>query len=204
MSNNRLFILIAVLILGISGISGAAGITAQAARAENAEQRVYTPYELGCMAQYYYKLTDEKGFYPPEADCKEQKDGTYLITLQQNSVDDKGNAVYTAYAQYSVDASVKGKDMASGKEIDLTLYSKVYSPEELCKLAQNYYYKINDFYPPNAESTEKEDGTYMICLFETIYDDGGTDHNSTCAWYTVNVCGIGKDDITGQSVDINP
>ena len=96
------------------------------------------------MAQYYYKLTDEKGFYPPEADCKEQKDGTYLITLQQNSVDDKGNAVYTAYAQYSVDASGKGKDMASGKEIDLTLYSKVYSPEELCKLAQNYYYKIND------------------------------------------------------------
>ena len=215
MNINRFFIYISVLVLGITGVSGAAGISAKAcssvpvlsiaqgARSENADLRVYTPYELGCMAQYYYKRTDPNGFYPPEADCQVQKDGTYVITLYESKVDKANNPYYMTYAQYSINVNGKGQDRQSGKEMDLTLYSKVYTPEELCKLAQNYFYIVNDFYPPDASYTANEDGTYTICLFESIDDEEGTSHNATCGWYTVNVCGMGTDDLMMQSIDIN-
>ena len=86
---------------------------------------------------------------------------------------------------------------------DLTLYSKVYTADELCKLAQNHYYKTNDFYPPNVSYTANKDGTYTICMFEMIEDDGGTPHSATCGWYTVNVCGVGTDDLMMQNIDLN-
>ena len=64
--------------LGISVIFGAAGTgaAAAAARAENAETREYTPEELSCMSQYYYKRTSESGFYPPKVSCQDLGDGT--------------------------------------------------------------------------------------------------------------------------------
>ncbi len=67
MNIHRFIIYIAAAFLGISVIFGAAGTgaAAAAARAENAETREYTPEELSCMSQYYYKRTSESGFYPP-------------------------------------------------------------------------------------------------------------------------------------------
>ena len=76
--------------------------------------------------------------------------------------------------------------------------------EELCRLAQNYYFKMNDFYPPNADAKDNGDGTFTICLYESICDDEGNPHTSTCGWYTVDACGMGTDDLTGARVDINP
>ena len=106
--------------------------------------------------------------------------------------------VFNRYPRMMRDLSKK-----LGKEIDLTLYSKVYTADELCKLAQNHYYKTNDFYPPNVSYTANKDGTYTICMFEMIEDDGGTPHSATCGWYTVNVCGVGTDDLMMQNIDLN-
>ena len=97
-----------------------------------------------------------------------------------------------------------GKDEKTEKAINLTRYCKIYTPEELCKLAQDYYYRTYDFYPPNADYTANKNGTYTICLYEVISDDEGTEHNATCGWLTVNVCGVGQDDLMLTAVDINP
>ena len=179
------------------------GAAAAAARAENAELREYTPAELSCMSQYYYKRTSESGFYPPKVSCQDLGNGLYEIILFEEVKEADGTVHSTTYAQYSIGTDAKGTDTIFGKEIDLTLYSKVYTPEELCKLAQNHYYKANDFYPPNVSYTANKDGTYTICMFEMIEDDGGTPHSATCGWYTVNVCGVGTDDMMMQTIDLN-
>ena len=186
------------MLLRSSGSAAAA-----AARAENAELREYTPGELSCMSQYYYKRTSESGFYPPKVSCRDMGNGLYEIILFEEVKEADGTVHSTTYAQYSIGTDAKGTDTVFGKEIDLTLYSKVYTPEELCKLAQNHYYKTNDFYPPNVSYTVNKDGTYTICMFEMIEDDGGTPHSATCGWYTVNVCGIGTDDMMMQAIDLN-
>lgn len=205
MNIHKLIIYIAAAFLGISVIFGAAGTgaAAAAARAENAELREYTPGELSCMSQYYYKRTSESGFYPPKVSCRDMGNGLYEIILFEEVKEADGTVHSTTYAQYSIGTDAKGTDTVFGKEIDLTLYSKVYTPEELCKLAQNHYYKTNDFYPPNVSYTVNKDGTYTICMFEMIEDDGGTPHSATCGWYTVNVCGVGTDDLMMQTIDLN-
>ena len=213
MKHLRLFIITAILIMSILWTGAGAEVFAKGARAENAEQRIYTPYELCCMAQYYYKRTNNSTSSPAEAECLEQKDGTYAITLRTKVIDQAagqaGTAAqeekfhYTIYAQYTLNANAQGTDTA-GKSIDLTLYSKVYTPAELCKLAQDYFFRVNDFYPPNAEAAANKDGTYTISLFESIEDADGTEHSATCGWYTVNVCGVGTDDLMMQDIDINP
>ena len=179
MNIHKFIIYIAAAFLGISVIFGAAGTgaAAAAARAENAETREYTPGELS--------------------------DGFYEILLFDEVKGEDGTTHNTSYAQYRVGTDAKGTDTVFGKEIDLTLYSKVYTADELCKLAQNHYYKTNDFYPPNVSYTANKDGTYTICMFEMIEDDGGTPHSATCGWYTVNVCGVGTDDLMMQNIDLN-
>ena len=205
MNIHKLIIYIAAAFLGISVIFGAAGTgaAAAAARAENAELREYTPGELSCMSQYYYKRTSESGFYPPKVSCQDLGDGFYEILLFDEVKGEDGTTHNTSCAQYRVGTDAKGTDTVFGKEIDLTLYSKVYTADELCKLAQNHYYKTNDFYPPNVSYTANKDGTYTICMFEMIEDDGGTPHSATCGWYTVNVCGVGTDDLMMQNIDLN-
>ena len=205
MNIHKLIIYIAAAFLGISVIFGAAGTgaAAAAARAENAELREYTPGELSCMSQYHYQRTSESGFYPPKVSCRDMGNGLYEIILFEEVKEADGTDHSTTYAQYSIGTDAKGTDTIFGKAIDLTLYSKVYTPEELCKLAQNHYYKTNDFYPPNVSYTVNKDGTYTICMFEMIEDDGGTPHSATCGWYTVNVCGVGTDDLMMQAIDLN-
>ena len=205
MNIHKFIIYIAAAFLGISVIFGAAGTgaAAAAARAENAETREYTPGELSCMSQYYYKRTSESGFYPSKVSCQDLGDGFYEILLFDEVKGEDGTTHNTSYAQYRVGTDAKGTDTVFGKEIDLTLYSKVYTADELCKLAQNHYYKTNDFYPPNVSYTANKDGTYTICMFGMIEDDGGTPHSATCGWYTVNVCGVGTDDLMMQNIDLN-
>lgn len=218
MNRNKLIIYIAVLLIWIAACSApgisvrAAGsdpgirqdvLMSKAARAENAELRIYSPGELCCMSQYYYKRTSADGFYPPGVSCRDLGNGFYEITLFEEVKEADGTVHNTTYAKYSIGKDAKGTDTVLGKEIDLTLYSKVYTPDELCKLAQDHYYKTNDFYPPNVSYTANKDGTYTICMFEMIEDDGGTPHSATCGWYTVDVCGVGKDDMMMQAIDLN-
>ena len=218
MNRNKLIIYIAVLLIWIAACSApgisvrAAGsdpgirqdvLMSKAARAENAELRIYSLGELCCMSQYYYKRTSADGFYPPGVSCRDLGNGFYEITLFEEVKEADGTVHNTTYAKYSIGKDAKGTDTVLGKEIDLTLYSKVYTPDELCKLAQDHYYKTNDFYPPNVSYTANKDGTYTICMFEMIEDDGGTPHSATCGWYTVDVCGVGKDDMMMQAIDLN-
>lgn len=225
MGFKKLVLFITILALSFLGIFGAAGMGVFAAQTQNspeteiaeeaaaqaensagaitARQKGYTPYELCCMAQYYFKRTSADGSYPPEADCAEQKDGTYLINLREKIDDGDGQFHYATYALYNVDSSAKGTDTILNKAIDLTLYSKVYTPEELCKKAQEFYYRKYDFYPPNAQYMVNTDGTCTINLYEVMKDEGGVEHIATCGWFTVNVCGVGTDDIMLEAVDIN-
>lgn len=156
------------------------------------------------MAQYYYKRTSKTGYYPPETACKKLKDGSYRIVLRELISKENEEKKYKTYARYTMKDDGSGKNEKNGKAIDLTKYSKVYTPEELCKLAQDYYYRTYDFYPPKADYTANKNGTYTICLYEEINDDEGTAHNATCGWLTVNVCGVGQDDLMLTAVDINP
>ena len=212
MITKRISILIAVLLLSVSSLPVYAAPTVknttQTSTAgtgkERAQKRIYTAEELCCMAQYYYKRTSKTGYYPPETSYKKLKDGSYQIVLRELISRGKEKKKYKNYARYTMQGDGSGKDEKSGKKIDLTRYSKVYTPEELCKLAQDYYYRTYDFYPPNADYTANKDGTYTICLYEEINDDEGTAHNATCGWLTVNVCGVGQDDLMLTAVDINP
>ena len=75
-------------------------------------------------------------------------------------------------------------------------------PLILCRMAQAYYERHKDYYPPVAEFTDNGDGTYTIHLFEIVDDGNGTTHTATSAWYTVDAGGIGKDDIMGDEVNL--
>ena len=219
MKSKRLFIIMTVFLIAVSGVSTAAGMRVQAAgneetlelraqasaaKAENADQRVYTDSELCSMAKYYYMRTSSSRVYPAVVEIEHKEDDTCLISLWEKKPGPEQDPSARYDARYSVNVYGKGVYVSKGEEIDLTVYSKVYSAEELCRLAQNYYFKMNDFYPPNADAKDNGDGTFTICLYESICDDEGNPHTSTCGWYTVDVCGMGTDDMNGARVDINP
>ena len=79
---------------------------------------------------------------------------------------------------------------------------KTYTPEELCKMAQEYYYRHNNFYPPIADYVTKGDGKYQIHLYEVVDDGNGYTHTATSAWYTVDAHGVGTEDIFGEAVNL--
>lgn len=91
---------------------------------------------------------------------------------------------------------------SSGKKAS-SAASESYSPEELCELAQNYYKRHNDFFPPEADYVKNDNGTYTIHLYEIVDDGNGMGHTATSAWYTVDTSGIGTDDIMGGTVNLN-
>ena len=78
--------------------------------------------------------------------------------------------------------------------------AKTYTPEELCKMAQDYYNRHKNFYPPIADYEAKEGGKYLIHLYEVVDDGNGYTHTATSAWYTVDAHGIGTEDIFGEAV----
>ena len=80
--------------------------------------------------------------------------------------------------------------------------SRTYTPEELCKMAQDYYNRHYNYYPPVADYETKEGGKYQIHLYEIVDDGNGYTHTATSAWYTVDDHGIGTNDISGEAVDL--
>ncbi|MCR5575588.1 MAG: hypothetical protein K6F56_01115 [Oscillospiraceae bacterium] len=79
------------------------------------------------------------------------------------------------------------------------LHEGPYTPAELCRWAQIYYFVNNGFYPPEADFEKNDDGSYSIHLYE-IVNSGGSTHTATSAWYTVDEYGVGVDDIFGDAV----
>ena len=77
------------------------------------------------------------------------------------------------------------------------------TPEQLCVLAQEYYKRNYNFYPPEAAFTDNGDGTYTIQLYENVDLGEGVSHTATSAWYTVDAYGVGIDEITGKMVELN-
>lgn len=92
----------------------------------------------------------------------------------------------------------KTSDAGSGSSDARTKYTA----EELGKLAQKHYKKKNDFYPPSADVTKNNDGTFTIHLYEKVDNGDGTYHTATSAWYRVDEFGTGKNEITNEAVDI--
>jgi hypothetical protein len=75
-------------------------------------------------------------------------------------------------------------------------------PLILCRMAQGYYSRAYNYYPPLADYTANEEGTYTIHLYETV-DEGDTPaHTATSAWYVVDAGGVGQDEILGIPVNI--
>lgn len=77
-----------------------------------------------------------------------------------------------------------------------------FTPEELCAMAQEYYSRHFDFFPPEADCVKNDNSTYTIHLYEIVDDGRSLSHTATSAWYTVDASGIGSNDITGDAVDL--
>ena len=76
------------------------------------------------------------------------------------------------------------------------------SAEEIGRMAQMYYYRHHNFYPPEADVEENADGTFSVHLYEIVNNRDGTYHTATSAWYTVDASGVGADDLFGDPVDL--
>lgn len=100
--------------------------------------------------------------------------------------------------------------LAGGAEDNLLTGEYILMPREektlkqLCVLAQEYYNRNYDFYPPEAAITDNGDGTYTIQLYEHVVLDEGLSHTATSAWYTVDAYGVGIDEISGSMVVLAP
>ncbi len=75
-----------------------------------------------------------------------------------------------------------------------------YTEEELGLLAQQYYFLETGFYPPEAEVSANEDGSFSIHLYEVVEGPDLPAHTATSAWYTVDSFGVGLNDVTGDEV----
>lgn len=76
------------------------------------------------------------------------------------------------------------------------------SEAEIGRMAQLYYYRHHNFYPPVADVEPNGDGSYSVHLYEIVDNGDGTYHTATSAWYTVDASGIGTDDLFGEPVDL--
>ena len=76
-----------------------------------------------------------------------------------------------------------------------------FQADELGEWARIYYFMNTGFFPPIAEVTENQDGTFTIHLFETAESNGG-EHTVSYALYTVDAYGEGKDDIAKENVSL--
>ena len=80
--------------------------------------------------------------------------------------------------------------------------SKTYTPDELCKMAQEYYNRHKNYYPPEVDCEVLEDGRYRIHLYEKVDNGDGSWHTATSAWYTVDAHGKGSEDVLGEEIDL--
>lgn len=72
------------------------------------------------------------------------------------------------------------------------------SDEDLAELALWYYEAQYDYKPGSAGVQDNGDGTVSIQLYDNL-----DDHNSTCAWYTIDRLTLqGTDDNTGETIDL--
>ena len=102
------------------------------------------------------------------------------------------------YAMYPVGVGI---NTATGRPAVRPEQSGPYSAEELGRWAQISYFVNYGFFPPEAEVTKNSDGSFTIHLFEIVDLDGLT-HTATSAWYVVNAYGSGRNDITGERIEL--
>ena len=63
------------------------------------------------------------------------------------------------------------------------------TPEQLCALAQEYYKRNYDFYPPEVAFTDNGDGTYTLHLYENVDLGEGVYYIRFCSTGTAYGCG---------------
>ena len=74
-----------------------------------------------------------------------------------------------------------------------------FTEEALAVLAQQYYFLQTGYFPPEADVTLNEDGSFTIQLYE-ITEQAGTEHTAISAWYTVDPFGVGISELSGEEV----
>lgn len=82
------------------------------------ESSAKTPEQLCVMAQEYYSRNF--GFYPPEADCADNRDGTYTIHLYEIVSLGQTDTHTATSAWYTVDAFGVGTNDITGEPVDLS------------------------------------------------------------------------------------
>lgn len=130
----------------------------------------------------WYKPTNASDSEIEKALNQYEKNNIKLI----KSYEDKAPTTSTK-SQTSTSTASKTQKSSSG-----------YTDSQLCKMAQDYYQKHNNYRPPISE-IDSTDGDYVtIHLYEQKED-----HTATSAWYVINrKTGKGYDDIFGDSIDL--
>lgn len=76
-----------------------------------------------------------------------------------------------------------------------------FQADELGEWARIYYFMNTGFFPPVAEVTENQNGTFTVQLFE-IAESDGEKHTVSSARYTVDAYGEGTDDTAKENVSL--
>ena len=76
-----------------------------------------------------------------------------------------------------------------------------YQPEELGLWAKIYYLRNTGIYPPMAKVQENTDGTFTIQLYDVAEPDS-MENTESCASYTVDPYGEGKNDATEEQISL--
>ncbi len=103
------------------------------------------------------------------------------------------------------DISYTMLDIPDCGRVDMVYFSEAtqadipefYSNEELGLMAQQYYTVLHNYTPQCVGTETNLDGTVTIQLYDSFED-----HNSTCAWYTVDRWSTeGRDYITDEEIN---
>lgn len=119
-----------------------------------------------------------------ESEPAETADSTVVSIEPETTVQTTATAAEQTTAEYTGE----GPDGGGGD---------AYSAEALADFAIRYYGLKTNYRPAHADVQDNEDGTAEIHLYDSF-----SDHDATCAWYTVNVFTGEGTDILGNAVSI--
>ena len=118
--------------------------------------------------------------------------GEFVFTVPYSEIKDYINSYYLS--DTTNDSKANTKESNNNVVVD---NSNGYTPEQLEKMALDYYEAKTGYRPKCVASDVNQDGTVSIQL----YDNMG-DHNSTADWYTVNAMNATGEDIMGNKIDL--
>lgn len=155
------------------------------------------------LTRYFIFDTEKMEGTEIDAELGKRIDFTCDASEDRISFNYGGDSDVTAEMEAKEDGTIVLR-WAYGTEETLTYVTdainmfRFYSTREIGMMALDYYELHNDYRPAYASWVSNPDGTVSVQLYDVV-----DDHNSTSAWYTVDrFTGIGKDDMTGEEVNL--